>query len=439
MTAAVRREHAQFDVTPVVVRSDEVSTIEIKPVSDCCAFESEKDYVVTYFPSETYATWVMDENETVHRSEDGVLRVTQSFAGEQEHVLVVEEDAGGERRKQVGDFRVYSLHEDLFTRRPYKGDFHTHSCRSDGRDSPGHVAAACRRVGCDFMAVTDHRLYEPSIEAQQEYAGVDIDLAIFPGEEASPPRSYVDIVSLGGRSSVSKLCADEAVCLPEVQALARTIGRVPDGVDLFEYAACVWCCDRIREAGGLSIFCHPYGFWEKRWSQPTFALTAHLLATRPFDAVELLSGYSRENMAYNNLIRAHYAEELLRGRQHAIVSASDTHGCEDDELFGCRYTLVFARALDLAGVTEAVKGLFSVVVEALPGEAPRVHGPLRLVKYTLFLLRELMPRHDELCAGEGRLMLEHVQRDTGAARKLSSLSGRASAWLRRCYGEEWEW
>ena len=97
--------------------------------------------------------------------------MSQYFEGEQEHVLFVEE-IWGKNRRSVGEFRLYSAQPDLFGRKPYKGDIHMHSHRSDGRESPGYVAGCCRRIGLDFMALTDHRKYKPSLEAQQAYAGI---------------------------------------------------------------------------------------------------------------------------------------------------------------------------------------------------------------------------------------------------------------------------
>jgi hypothetical protein len=121
----------------------------------------------------------------------GEFQVRYTFMCEQEYVLHVEflsSDTEGESKAvQVGEFRIYALEDDLFTRRPYKGDLHIHSRRSDGQESPAYVAGACRRIGLDFMAVTDHRRYEPSLEAMEAYQDVDTDLRIYPGEEVHRP------------------------------------------------------------------------------------------------------------------------------------------------------------------------------------------------------------------------------------------------------------
>jgi hypothetical protein len=123
---------------------------------------------------------------------------------------------------------------------------------------------------------------------------------------------------------------------------------------------------------------------------------------------------------------ARYHEERARGKRIPIVGVSDSHGCDPEDLFGWYYTIVFAPSNDLPALVGAIKDLFSVAVEALPGQPARAYGPYRLVRYAQFLLRELFPRHDALCAEEGRLMLAHA---AGEAQDnaLASLRGRTQA------------
>ncbi|MBN2308101.1 MAG: hypothetical protein JXR94_03975, partial [Candidatus Hydrogenedentes bacterium] len=113
---------------------------------------------------------------------------------------------------------------------------------------------------------------------------------------------------------------------------------------------------------------------------------------------------------------------------------SDGHGCEGD-LFGWYSTIVFAPGLELEDLIESIKGLYSVAVEALPGESVRAYGPFRLVKYALFLLREVFPEHDALCVEEGRLMLAHAAGDPDAADALAALQGRTGVFLNTCWGD----
>ena len=145
-------------------------------------------------------------------------------------------------------------------------------------------------------------------------------------------------------------------------------------------------------------------------------------------------------MDSNTLQVARYHEERAKGKPIPLVGVSDAHGCERDPYrstwidLGWFYTIVFSPTLDLTDLVESVKDLYSIAVEAMPGECVCAYGPFRLVKYALFLLREVMPQPDELCVEEGRLMLRHLARDTSASQPLHALAGRTAALLERYWG-----
>ncbi len=422
-----RPETIAYELTPQIVLADRQTDITIRPIFDHLRFKIDSRYEVTYFPCEQFAEksgWP-GKNTPPGRVIDGNLQVTQFFESEQEHILRVDL-IEGDRRTLIGDFKLYSLREDLFNRRPYKGDFHIHSARSDGREPPAYVAAACRRIGLDFMAVTDHHRYAPSIEAIRTFENVDLDLRIFPGEEVHPPENPVHMINFGGKFSVNDLFKEEAEYRRQVDRVAETLPALPPGASRYQYASCLWCFDKIREAGGMGIFCHPYWMESLRYT-PSGALTSLLLDRRPFDAFELIGGFFKWEADSNTLQVARYHEERSQGRQIPIVGASDSHGCERDELFGWYYTIVFSPSLELSDLTASIKSFYSVAVEAMSNETPRAYGPFRLVKFALFLLREFFPRHDDLCLEEGRLMLRHLTGDPAAANILKTLKGRTAA------------
>jgi hypothetical protein len=208
---------------------------------------------------------------------------------------------------------------------------------------------------------------------------------------------------------------------------------LPPGVDAYQHASAIWCFRRIREAGGLAVFCHPYWFTDYRYA-PAGALTSKLLVDGPFDAYEVIGGYHLHEVFSNTLQVARYHEERAAGRVLPIVGVSDAHGCERNELFGWYYTIVFSPSNELPALIDSVKGLYSVAVEALPNQEPRPYGPFRLVKYALFLMREVFPIHDELCVEEGRLMTEHAAGDGDAREALARLHGRTPLAVDRLLG-----
>ena len=160
----MKPELINYDVFPKIVLSEKQTRISIVPLFDHSRFAPGKTYEVTCTPME-YTGVKDDWNERVAfklKAENGMMRFSYVFDGEQEHNITLHE-IDVKNRKKIGDFRFYSLKKDLYSLRPYKGDFHIHSFRSDGMESPAYVAAAGRRIGLDFIAATAHGRYETSL------------------------------------------------------------------------------------------------------------------------------------------------------------------------------------------------------------------------------------------------------------------------------------
>lgn len=435
--AQIRPENRYFEVLPRVVPANRESTVEIIPLHEHAQFKEDCTYELTYAPmfsAPQQGGWPAGKKINVV-PENGRIRITTFFEGEQEHVFVIEATCGDKKRK-VGDFRVYSAAEDLYALRPYKGDFHMHSHYSDGVESPAYVAGACRRAGLHFMALTDHKHYASSLMAQNAFAGLPVDLRIYAGEEVHSPDNPVHIVNFGGNAGVTELYKDdEAAYREQVAALMESLPPTAPAVNRFHYAACSWVVDRIHERNGLAMFAHPYWVTGNR-NNVDEALLGHALGAQMFDALELISGDTREGIVSNDingLQVARYEEERARGRRIPVCGISDTHGIERSEQFGRYFTLCFAPSPELADLIAAIKDLRSVAVECPAGDIQRAYGPYRLVRYTHFLLREVLPQHDELCFEEGRLMIQHAAGDASAAAKLALLQGQTAALYARCW------
>jgi hypothetical protein len=417
----MRNDDRYFDIYPKIVRAGHETTITIRPLFDHVRFGANMPEIALC-PAEGDSTQTTQLPPITLQPTlvDGSLQARYCFESEQEYTLLV-----GSGPKILAEARLYALDDDLFIRRPYKGDVHIHSYHSDGKESPAYVAGAGRRIGLDFMAITDHHKYAPSLEAIRAFDGVPTDLHLYPGEEVHPPNNPVHIINFGGNFSVNEQFKGETY-RREVQAIADDLADFPPAMDRYTYASCVWSFDRIREGGGLAVFCHPYWYSRHRYDVPE-ALTTLLFNRQPYDALELIGGYHPFEVESNMLQVARYHDERARGKNIPIVGVSDAHGCETGELFGWYYTLVFAPSLDLPDLIQNVKRLYSVAVEALPGETPRAHGPFRLAKYAQYLLREILPLHDALCVEEGRLMLAHIAGDPHAINMLRAYQGRITA------------
>ena len=57
--------------------------------------------------------------------------------------------------------QIFVLEEDLYNTVPLKGDFHTHTSLSDGKESPEFVVMQSLKRGMDFVAITDHHVFCP--------------------------------------------------------------------------------------------------------------------------------------------------------------------------------------------------------------------------------------------------------------------------------------
>lgn len=439
--AHIHPEYRYFDVTPRIVPADTEQTIVIRPLFSHGGPQEGWTYTITYTPADQWTDKSGCKPEGTKPMPltpvDGTYQFKFLFEGEQEHTLTIEGQKD-DKKRVVGKFHIYSLKSDLFALRPFKGDFHMHSNRSDGTESPAYVAAVCRRAGLDFMALSDHRTYGGSVESQEAYKDLPIDLRIYNAEECHAPGNPVHILSFGAKASISDQYADEAAYRAAVAEVEKTLPPMPPGVSSFVYASCLWEAQKIREAGGMSMFCHAYWYPSNHFYIPA-ALTDYLLEKPPCDALELISGMSSEELVEmdTNLLQvARYQEERAKGHQLPICGISDTHGMEVSETFGRYYTVVLAPTSDLADIIAGIKGMNSVAVEAYHGDHPRPYGPFRLVKYTSFLLREIFPQHDELCREEGSMMLKYAAGDKSAVDLLKTVQGQTEKLYKKYWAEK---
>jgi len=308
-----------------------------------------------------------------------------------------------------------------------------HSQYSDGRKTPAYIAAICRRNGLDFMALTDHGKYAPSLEAINAYSDVKLDLVMVPGEEIHPPKNDVHLVNFGGSHSVSALIKDEAAHMEQVGTILEGLKNLPPDADPYTCASVVWVCDRIREAGGLSIFCHPYWNYGMQHNSPG-PVTDFLLEQRPFDLLEIVNdcGPPQDNF----LMAMRYNEELIKNRPMPLVGSSDSHDCDAEGGQGWSSAIVFSPGPDFPDLRRSLIDRYSVAIEWMPGEEPRFFGPFRLVKYVVFLWSEVLPQHNELCFEEGQLMLRHANGEKGVKVELERCSGRVAALYQKYGGND---
>ena len=435
----MKPELYNYEIFPLVFPAEKEVTLTVRPLGEHAAFRAPQ-YTAVLMDIDNLRS---DKNETrtVTPDEDGCIRITAVFYGEKEHYIRLFD---GDRR--VVQLSVYSLAPDLACRRPYRGDLHMHTFRSDGREEPAIVAANYRGRGYDFLAITDHHRYYPSLEAMRRFADIPTSYNLLPGEEVHLPLTDVHIVNFGGLHSVNgqirekeayrevngnpvdlALDAHPAPAMSreefeaEIRAFAETL-EVPADVDRLSYAVCVWAFDKIREADGLAIFAHPY--WLANVFHVSDPLTHHLMETHPFDAFEVLGG---ENYFHQNGYQtALYYEEYKHGRVHPIVGSTDSHGStEHNRNAAICSTVVFSPENERRALITSIKEKYSVAVDTISAEY-RLVGEERLQRYTCFLMENWYPIHDRFCQTEGYWMKEYLTGATPAAAEvLAALCPRA--------------
>lgn len=425
-----------YFVFPSVVRRDTPTTISLIPRGSHGDFRDDLRYTVQFIPMECFNVpyrldcFQADYDILEVRPRNGILTFTYTFREEQEWSVVV---FPTDDPQSSCLFHIFSLEEDLYRCTPYRGDLHAHSNGSDGREAPAVVAANYRKAGFDFMALTDHHRYAPSLEAIRAFEGLPTDFRLFPGEEVHVPGNYVHMVNFGGSFSVNEMYeSDPARCTREVETLAENL-TVPAGVNPLEYAWRIWIVSHIRDGGGIAILAHPFWTWCHEYNMQT-ALTRHMLKCGCFDALELLGGLQDRE---NNLQIALYTDLRGEGCDIPIVGSSDSHGTEPPIDFGKNCTIVLLPGdITQKKLKKAITDHYSVAVSMDHWKPVRVHGTFRMVKYVQFLLENYFPQHDELCALEGTLIREDIQGDHRARELLAQRRGRIREFEGRFFGRE---
>ena len=436
-----KTELFHYDIYPKAFPCDKEITVTVKPLGAHVAFGGQYQIHVRALNEGDYQDYPARKNIRVYDcvpNEEGCLQFRHVFKGEQEHYVEIYK---GDRR--VVQLSVYSLLPDLASRYPFRGDLHMHTCRSDGTQSPAVVASEYRKNGYDFLAITDHGRYYPSLEAMHAFQNVPIEYTLIPGEEVHLPDNDVHIVNFGGTYSINGLIETSAQInemgidenqrslsgdcpavlsvdeyKKQVNELAETL-PIPDGIEKFVYASCVWAFRHIKAANGLGIFAHPY--WISSVFQVPESLTEYMMATQPFDAFEVLGG---ENyFEQNGFQTQRYYEDMAKGRHYPIVGSTDSHNCFNNRNGYICSTIVFARENTREDIIASIKDFYSVAVDSISKEL-RLVGETRFVKYGCFLLREFFPLHDELTFEEGRLMKDYACGNAEAAEDLKRISGR---------------
>ena len=410
-----------YSIFPSVVPANQKTEITIAAMERALMFSEEYEYVISVYDINTDV-----KNYLAHKTErrfpvlakDGVIKFEYEFFDEQEHLLILEKNG-----EVLERFNVYSLYEDLYKLRPMKGDFHSHSYRSDGLRDPVSLFGYYREQGYDCFALTDHNRFYPGGEIDEAFLGVRTGIIRVPGEEVHTPPSPVHIVRIGGRNSV----CDKYFRTPEKynEEIEEYLNRVPSEIpEIYreKFARAMWATDKIHEEDGIAILAHPY--WRPGNLEYNICeeLATILLKSGMFDAYELVGGMGQ--IGVNHSINL-WNELRAEGLKIPVVGSSDAHSITQSTYFPFYYTICFAENDSINSVVDAIKNGRCVAVEANGSDEYnrqfRVYGPLRYVSYAQYLLTYFFPAFQRLCEGEGVAMRAYAMGD--APKELIEMQG----------------
>ena len=207
------------------------------------------------------------------------------------------------------------MYTDIFGKKRYKINLHTHTTLSDGRRTPEEVARIYRNAGYDAVALTDHWKFGPEceIDGLKILSGIEYNL---PNENTKDGLFHVVAVGMNNDP------------------------MIPNSDSLTEQNL----IDTIHSAGGLAILAHP------AWSLNT---PSQILKFNGFDATEIYNSVSEAHMSRrpdSSLI-----VDMLgaQGCLLPLLAVDDAHYYDGDECRG--FIMLAADSLDQTDVVSAVR------------------------------------------------------------------------------------
>lgn len=440
----------EYELMPQVARIGYRTSFSIRGLGVERVFDLKETYLVRIIPQEeiiTRKTLRIGDDEgydeiILSADEKRTLHFAYTFNREQIYTIRLLK-VDGDEKKRIADLRVFAAEDDLWSRIPMRGNTHCHASPSvDGHEDPAVVASYYRKAGFDYLAITDHHLIDGSVIAMEAYKHIPTEMALYPGEEVHVPNAYIHTVSVGAQMEGGiGLDAWYHQHKEEVQAevdfiAARDKDVLPVGIEPYDWAWRKWIADTIHKQGGIAIIAHP--FWEYDAHNTSNDMFAYLAKTKTFDAVEVLHG-QEPGCPDANMQVAFWNELRAQGIFIPIVGVDDAHrriySWNYDSSFNKVYTVIFAKDPSFAGFADAIRNGYSVAVDNYnQGVNTRVDGTYRLVKFTIFLLDQYFPTHDDLCFEEGCLMKRAYLGDKDALEGLGRIHGRVEKYRKMFFG-----
>lgn len=194
-----------------------------------------------------------------------------------------------------------------------KGNVHTHTTLSDGKNTPEDTVKMYHKLGYDFLAITDHFVYhkEDEILGMPIISGAEYNLS----QKIRPTRSRVHIVGIG-------------------------MDRNPQ-IENDKWQDVQGVIDRVCECGGIAIWAHP------AWSLNS---AEDIIKYKGISGIEIhntISGKNGKDRAYSGV---QVDSLLMRDRTPYIYATDDLH---NDEIGA--FIMVKARSRSHKDILSAIR------------------------------------------------------------------------------------
>lgn len=328
---------------------------------------------------------------------DGKILFNISLEGEQLHTFVLTKKNAPKKTKPIAIFTAFSLGEELFAKRPLKGEYHLHTIKSDGKNTEREMLIACYKQGYDFAAISDHKLTDKRAIKNGELThwakyGYDADLQkiidktpssmkIYPAEEV-----HIDwgthYHNFGGKQGVIEwFLNNKKEASADIKARAKKF-NLGDAQSNYKMAIADFVFDKVHEFGGISVYNHPT--WAPNHRHVTNDKLQHALHHfEKCDAIEVVNGNILDNIKEVALATD---ASITRGKRITFLGNSDAHKKEN---VGKQYSIIFANDNNFDEIRNAIKNGKSVAVDTT--SLTHIFGEYTLTQYAYFLEQAYFP------------------------------------------------
>lgn len=235
-----------YEVFPKVFSVNSEANISIRGLHCVRTFEPHQVYAIYCFSK-------INKDEEVklkiEADKEGYLKFRIPLHTKGEYLI----DIYNEENKEtiLTTQYIFAASSDLAKKRAYKGDLHIHTTYSDGKKSPLYMAIIGKKLGFDFISITDHDKYYPSLEAIRKAKKMNLNLLIFPGEEVSvygENEKGMHLLSLCASSGISSYKNNSGLYEKECQGILNNELKnktLIQGLSKEFYARTVWNVKKI--------------------------------------------------------------------------------------------------------------------------------------------------------------------------------------------------